>query len=121
MSKLLTLLALPIGCLVGLAPAQAATPMVVTMTTWLHAGPGLDSTVLDEIGTGLTVDVLGCQGGWCQVNSDKALGYVQQVLLSSAAPQPPIWRPGPDCFPAQHFTAEGPLALTVCPSPAPAH
>ena len=100
--------------------AEAATRMVVTSTTWLHAGPGQGSEVLGEVGTGIAVEVLGCQEGWCQVDYDHALGFVQQTLLAAAGPQSLGWQPGPDCFHAEHFTAEGPLALTICPNAAPA-
>lgn len=120
MSPYLAPLAFVITTLAALPAARAASPMVVTATTWLHAAPGQNSRVLGEIGTGVAVNVLRCDSGWCQVESDQALGYVQQVLLSAAASRPFAWQPGADCLRAQHFTAEGPLALAVCPNPAPA-
>jgi uncharacterized protein YraI len=88
--------------------------MVVSWTTWMRAAPSEQARAIDEIGTGTAVQVEACAGGWCRVREDRADGYVEQRYL--AASLAPVQRAAGACFPAQYYTAEGPLGLTICPA-----
>ena len=99
--------------------AWADTPMVVTWSTWLRAGPDKEAKVLNELQAGQTVMSLGCAGGWCQIVEVYAVGYVPERLLAANAPPPPVPVPGAPCFAGERFTHEGPLKLRICPAKAP--
>ena len=101
------------------APAWASTPMVVTWSTWMHAGPDKEAKVINELQAGQPVTSLGCTNGWCQIVAVYAVGYVPERLLAANAPPPPVPVPGAPCFPAERFTHEGPLKLRICPAKAP--
>lgn len=99
------------------APALAQ-PSRVAATTWVREAPTPASRAIGEIGTGVAVSVLGCAGEWCQVVYGRARGYVQKALLTTGSTQAmPV--PGAACFDANHFTPEGPVALTICPAVRP--
>lgn len=88
--------------------------MVVSWTTWMRDAPSEQSRAIDEIGTGTAVQVETCRDGWCRIREDQANGYVQQRYL---APALQTLQPGAGtCFPAQYYTAENPLPLTICPA-----
>jgi uncharacterized protein YgiM (DUF1202 family) len=98
-------------------PEQDGGPtgrMVVSWSTWMRAGPSEESRAIDEIGTGTAVDVAGCRDGWCRVREDGADGYVQQRYLAASLQR--YERGAGPCFPAQYYTAENALPLTVCPA-----
>ena len=109
------LAALALLALAAPSPVDAA-PMVVTWTTWMRAAPSEAAPVLDEIGTGISIDVGTCQGGWCRVRYGTADGWVMQRYLAATLPR--IAAPAKDaaCFEADHFTPEGPTRQTLCPS-----
>lgn len=92
-----------------------AEPGWVTFETWLRAAPAAEARVIDELRMGQRVERLGCGAGWCQVMAERAGGFVAEALLASA-PAAPLQRAEGDCFPAQHFTPAGPVALRICPA-----
>lgn len=66
-----------------LATAAAhAQPQLNKFTTYMHAGPGKDWAVLDEIPANTTIDVQGCGQGWCRVRYGGAWGWVTMSVLS---------------------------------------
>jgi len=79
----------------------AAAPAVVLDFLNLRSGPGYDYGVIEIIPVGLVVDAGGCVPGWCQVNVNGIIGYVDASYLSFAqAPvttygAPPYWTYGP--------------------------
>ncbi len=73
----------------------------VSWPTFFRAGPDRRYTVMGELDRGMLVDVQSCQDGWCRVESDRALGYAEQVDLSapSAMPAKPATPPADaDCI-----------------------
>ena len=100
--------------LAGVTPAVAATPMVVSWTTWLQAGPGAQTRIIDEIPGGWRVDVISCADGWCRVVSDRAEGYMREALLAPGPAVVPTPVPGGPCFPGEHQTPEQALPLRFC-------
>ncbi|MDT7953215.1 MAG: hypothetical protein RQ966_17060 [Acetobacteraceae bacterium] len=75
-----------------LASASAAGAQTVTrFTTYLHSGPGLEFSVMDEIPPQTALDPE-CKAGWCRVKFGAAFGWVDQSALikgpSTAQPKP---------------------------------
>ena len=73
------LLALPTGL------ARAA-PAVVQDGVNLRSGPGTGYEVITAMPAGATVDVMGCQGGWCQVAFSGTTGFASRSYLGLAGP-----------------------------------
>ncbi len=101
-----------VGVLAGVAGPAAATPMVVSWTTWLRTGPGERARVIDEVPAGWPVEVAGCVEGWCRVTSGQASGYMRRDMLADALR--PMPRGSGDCVRAEHFIPEKPLPLRLC-------
>lgn len=77
MSKLMTgagLLALSTGF-------AAAAPAVVQQDLNLRAGPGVDYAVIAAMPSGATVDVMGCEAGWCRVAFGGTTGFASRGYL----------------------------------------
>src|SRR5215469_1625461 len=77
MSKLMSgagLLALSTGF-------AAAAPAVVQQDVNLRAGPGIDYDVITAMPSGATVDVMGCEAGWCRVAFGGATGFASRGYL----------------------------------------
>lgn len=107
-----------VGGLAMAGPARAE-PAWVTFSTWLRVAPGAGAKILSELDSGVRVEREACEGGWCRVVSDRAVGYLPATLLADA-PRGQKVPEAAGCFPAQHFTMEGPIPLKVCPAkPAP--
>jgi len=75
------------AALTGLVVAPnlaSALPAVTTESTDLRAGPALDFPVVDQIPSGVTVNVLGCVRGyrWCDVSWRDARGWVPAQELA---------------------------------------
>ena len=98
-----------IGLVLGLVCAGMVTPRPalawqgrVSFTTWLRAGPGQQYVVMDEIFGGDAIEIIGCQDGWCQTLSDKAIAYIKADLVGKLdSPRAPPPAAGLSCFPAQ--------------------
>jgi uncharacterized protein YraI len=114
MSLVLAAIVLPAAAASPEAIPAASGRMVVSWTTWMHAAPSEQARTIDEIGTGTPVQVEACADGWCRVREDRADGYVEQRYLAISTM--PVQRAAGPCFPAQYYTAEGPLGLTICPA-----
>ncbi len=72
----------------------AASPGEITWTTWFRIGPGRNYAVRDEIPNDTVVEVVGCNGGWCQVVYGNRTGYVEsdtvaQPVQAVTPPSPP--------------------------------
>ena len=77
MNKLMTgagLLALSTGF-------AAAAPAVVQQDLNLRAGPGIDYEVIAAMPSGATVDVMGCEAGWCRVAFGDTTGFASRGYL----------------------------------------
>lgn len=59
--------------------AAAAT---VTNDLNLRSGPGTGYRVIGTMPAGAYVDVMGCDGSWCQVNWEGAVGYASASYLA---------------------------------------
>lgn len=107
------------ACLIILAMTAAAParaePAWTTFATWLRTGPAKDAKIIGELDSGVRVERVACGDGWCQVVSNRAVGFVQAALLA-AAPRGRAVPAASGCFPAQHFTMEGPIPMQVCPA-----
>ena len=78
---------LVLGLLAVCSPALAWTGEV-TWPTYYRTGPGRQYQVLDEVDRGAQVEVLACQGGWCRVERQRFVGWVEQVNISPPATVP---------------------------------
>src|SRR5215469_9924112 len=77
MSKLMSgagLLALSTGF-------AAAAPAVVQQDVNLRAGPGIGYEVIAAMPSGATVDVMGCEAGWCRVAFSGTTGFASRGYL----------------------------------------
>jgi uncharacterized protein YraI len=63
-----------------------AAPAVVLDYLNLRAGPGYDNYIIEVIPAGWIVGAGGCADGWCQVNVNGILGYVDANYLGVPAP-----------------------------------
>lgn len=91
MPTLRTILATAVAAiaLAATAPAAFAAPGVVTQYSVLYAGPDANSAGVGKVGGNMSVDIIGCSGGWCQINAQGAVGYVPQSVVAEAPPAPP--------------------------------
>jgi hypothetical protein len=71
----------------------AAAPAVVLDFLNLRVGPGYEYGIIEVIPSGLIVNAGVCVEGWCQVNVDGIVGYVDANYLGMA--QPPAIASGP--------------------------
>ncbi len=99
-------------------PARAWTGKV-SWPTYYRAGPGRNYTVLGELDRGQTLDVLSCNGIWCEVRNGNSVGYTEQewILPPDAMPRKPQM-PGPqDCVDSQVTGSgyNGGLGYRFCP------
>lgn len=77
---------------VPLAAALAETRST-GFTTFLHAGPGRQYAVTDEVPTHATVEVAGCDKGWCKIRFGGADGWIDQRMLMTARASAPPTKP----------------------------
>ena len=104
--------------------ACLAAPQQLAWPTFFRAAPSHDGLELQELDRGTTVDVLGCQGGQCQVRYGGVVGYVDQAMLGppnmlpaglmpagvpAAAPNP-----APSCVQARQAGYESGLTYDFC-------
>jgi uncharacterized protein YraI len=64
----------------------AAAPAVVLDYLNLRAGPGYDNYIIAVIPAGWIVGAGGCADGWCEVNVNGILGFVDSNYLGVPAP-----------------------------------
>lgn len=101
-----------LACLgwLGAVAAAGAEPMEARWTTFLRAGPGRQYAALDEVAAKSTLEVAGCDRGWCRVAvRGRPDGYVDESVFS----RPDIHaRPDPVAPRGECFTAprNGPAA-----------
>lgn len=69
---------------IWLVPAHAE-PRTTSFAVFLHIGPGRQYAVTDELPTGASVDVNGCEQNWCRVRYGNAIGWIDQRMLAAAA------------------------------------
>ncbi|GAA5504094.1 hypothetical protein Dxin01_03862 [Deinococcus xinjiangensis] len=67
-------------------PAAAAPPVSgstrrATTNLNLRSAPSASSVKLGTLKSGTTVNLLGCNAGWCQISSQGKTGYVSQKYL----------------------------------------
>jgi uncharacterized protein YraI len=60
----------------------AAAPAALERSSNVRAGPGTNYPVIARLPAGAMVDVGGCTGSWCQVNTGAGAGYVARSLLA---------------------------------------
>jgi len=58
-----------------------AAPAVVQQDLNLRAGPGIDYEVISAMPSGATVDVMGCEAGWCRVAFGGTTGFASRGYL----------------------------------------
>jgi hypothetical protein len=63
-----------------------AAPAVVLDYLNLRAGPGYDNYIIEVIPAGWIINAGGCADGWCQVNVNGILGYVDSDYLGVPTP-----------------------------------
>ena len=83
-----------------LSPAARADMLMTRFTTYMHAGPGKQFAVSDEIPTQRQIEVAGCANDWCEVRYGAAYGWVETSALSTSPPTAEVRageRPS-DCF-----------------------
>jgi uncharacterized protein YraI len=80
--------------MLGQARAESHT---TSFTTYLHIGPGRQYAVSDEVPTGTTVDVVGCENNWCQIRYGAAAGWIEQRMLAPRAQPARSGTPASDC------------------------
>ena len=64
----------------------AAAPAVVLDYLNLRAGPGYDNYIFEVIPAGWIINAGGCADGWCQVNVNGIVGFVDSNYLGVPAP-----------------------------------
>lgn len=74
-------------------PAKAAQTL---WTSYMRVGPGPQFAVLQELPSQVSLDVLDCRSGWCQVRFGTVVGYVRQSLVGD--PNPPAAAGDKGCF-----------------------
>jgi hypothetical protein len=94
--------------LVLFTQVAAAAPARVATNTNLRQGPGTEHGVIATIPRGMTVEVAGCTGEWCNVQWHQRGGYVLARNLDLGGPAPGPGPGGPGGAPGP---ASGPDAL----------
>ena len=90
-----------------------ASPGEITWTTWFRIGPGRDYAVRDEIPSNTTLDVISCNGGWCQVVYGNRTGYVASDVV--VQPVPVLTPASPhDCVPVRRDGYGSGDKLNIC-------
>ncbi len=89
------LAALVLPVLLVLIPFGEAGAAQIRWPTYMHAGPGQQYAVIDELSRDETLRVQGCAAGWCRVMVGDAVGYVEAEAVASAATPPEAARPQP--------------------------
>ncbi len=90
-------LALAAGLLLTSAGAASAAPALVTGDLNLRTGPGTNFGVITVLPGGVTVNAVGCGGGWCRIAWRGGYGYASRSYLDFgggpvyAAPPPRIY------------------------------
>jgi len=59
----------------------AAAPAVVENDLNLRSGPGIEYPVVAAMPSGATVDVMGCEGGWCRVGFNGTVGWANRAYM----------------------------------------
>jgi uncharacterized protein YraI len=76
------------------AVGAMAKPITIILDTNLRKSPGTDSTVLELIPKGTSIEVGKCTNGWCQVSLNGQDGYASSQNLGMAtarrAPRGPM-------------------------------
>ncbi len=109
--------ALAVGLASLFAGPVQAQPGTVYWTSWLRVGPGDGYAVVDEVAPRSTVEVLGCQDGWCRVTAKGATGYLKQAMLSAPdihAGPPQAAMPGPCVVVARNGAGQLGEATRIC-------
>ena len=70
-----------IAALAWSSPARAWTG-IVSWPTYDRTGPDKHYRVLNELDRGTTLDVLACENGWCRIQTDRSVGYIEQSAIS---------------------------------------
>jgi len=78
----------------GVVSAMAA-PATTNTSVLVFAGPDSNSGLVNKLGSGQSVDLLGCSGGWCQITQGGITGYVAQGSISAGGPPAPQPQPAP--------------------------
>jgi uncharacterized protein YraI len=75
-----------VGFVVLSAGWAAAAPAVVLDYLNLRYAPGYDQYIIEVIPPGWVVNTGACADGWCQVNVNGVLGFVDSDYLGASAP-----------------------------------
>jgi len=59
----------------------AAAPAVVQNDLNLRSGPGIEYPVVAAMPSGATVDVMGCEAGWCRVGFNGTVGWASRAYM----------------------------------------
>ena len=86
MNRILKSALLGAGLLGLSAGIASAAPAYVGQNSNFRAGPGTHFHSQGLIPAGSTVDVRGCNGGWCAASYGPRQGYISQSLLHFGAP-----------------------------------
>jgi uncharacterized protein YraI len=68
----------------------AAAPATVQKTANVRSGPGTNFPVVASLRSGSVVDVGGCGGSWCRIESAAASGYMARSLLALGGTPPAV-------------------------------
>jgi uncharacterized protein YraI len=69
------------GVLALSSGVAAAAPAVVQNDLNLRAGPGIEYPVVAAMPGGATVDVMGCEAGWCRVAYRGTMGWASRAYM----------------------------------------
>ena len=74
--------------------AAFAQSTTVSYSTDVYSAPDKSAAVSGYVQSGMTVDVAGCRGHWCQINFPGGAGWVPADAVAQSVPQPqpqPTW------------------------------
>jgi hypothetical protein len=74
--------------------AAVAAPAIATTNVNLRQGPGTTYPIVARIPGGAPIDVVGCNGQWCQAAFGGKTGYVIATALGQGGPPPDGPPPG---------------------------
>ena len=90
MNKRIVLPILAGAALFGLAGVAAAAPAMMNTTANVRNGPSTYYRIVNTAYRGETVNVQGCQAGWCYINKRGPDGWVAARFLGAAPGRPGI-------------------------------
>ncbi len=90
MNKRIVLPIVAVAAMLGFAEVANASPAMMNTTANVRNGPGTYYQIVNQAYRGQTVNVQGCQGGWCYINLRGPDGWVAARFLGGAPGGPGI-------------------------------